>query len=250
MLPDVVARRTLAVAERARPAGQVLIGIGEHELQPVLVDFAEQPDLVILGDTGCGKSTALRTVCGDLVQANAPDAVQLLVVDYRRTLLDALEPSHLAGYAISAGALDVALSALLEQLRDRMPGPGISPRQLRDRSWWSGPELYVVVDDYDLVAGSGTNPIGPLLEFLPHARDIGLHLVVARRSGGAARAMFDPVLARVKELGCMGLMMSAGPEDGVLLGTVRPQPLPPGRGVLITRAGPDQLIQVAQDDPR
>lgn len=84
-----------------------------------------------------------------------------------------------------------------------------------------------------------------LVEFLPHARDIGLHLVVARRSGGAARAMFDPVLARMKDLGWMGLMMSAGPEEGVLLGSVRPRPLPPGRGTLITRASAEQLIQVA-----
>ncbi len=76
-------------------------------------------------------------------------------------------------------------------------------------------------------------------------RDLGLHLLLARRSGGAARAMFDPVLAAVRDLGCMGLMMSANPDEGVLLGSVRPVRLPPGRGTLITRAAPDQLVQVA-----
>ena len=30
--------------------------------------------------------------------------------------------------------------------------------------------------------------------------------------------MFDPVLARLRDLGCMGLMMSASPDEGVLLG--------------------------------
>jgi S-DNA-T family DNA segregation ATPase FtsK/SpoIIIE len=73
--------------------------------------------------------------------------------------------------------------------------------------------------------------------------------VVARRSGGAARAMFDPVLARLRELGCAGLMMSASPDEGVLLGSVRPSPLPAGRGTLITRADADQIIQVAWADP-
>ena len=57
--------------------------------------------------------------------------------------------------------------------------------------------------------------------------------------------MFDPVLSAVRDLGCMGLMMSAGPDDGVLLGSVRPVRLPPGRGTLITRAAPDQLVQIA-----
>ncbi len=60
--------------------------------------------------------------------------------------------------------------------------------------------------------------------------------------------MFDPVLAGVKDLGCMGLMMSANPDDGVLLGSARPVRLPPGRGTLITRSAPDQLVQVMLPD--
>ena len=93
------------------------------------------------------------------------------------------------------------------------------------------------------------NPLTPLLDFLPHATDLGLHVVVARRSGGAARAMFDPILARLRDMGAAGLMMSASPDEGIVLGSVRPSPLPPGRGTLVTRAHPDQLIQVAWADP-
>jgi S-DNA-T family DNA segregation ATPase FtsK/SpoIIIE len=130
-----------------------------------------------------------------------------------------------------------------------MPGDGVTQQQLRTRSWWSGPELYVLVDDYDLVGGATGNPLTPLLDYLPHAKDLGLHMVVARRSGGAARAMFDPIVARLRDLGCMGLMMSSGPEEGVLLGSARPTVLPPGRGTLITRNQPDQLVQVAWTDP-
>jgi S-DNA-T family DNA segregation ATPase FtsK/SpoIIIE len=125
----------------------------------------------------------------------------------------------------------------------------VTQQQLRDRSWWSGPEIYLVIDDYDLVASATGNPLTPLADYLPHAKDIGLHVIVARRSGGAARAMFDPLLARLRELGCMGLMMSASADEGVLLGSVRPSALPPGRGTLVMRAQPDQLIQVAWTDP-
>jgi S-DNA-T family DNA segregation ATPase FtsK/SpoIIIE len=61
--------------------------------------------------------------------------------------------------------------------------------------------------------------------------------------------MFDPVLARLRDLGSIGLMMSASPDEGILLGSVRPSPQPQGRGTLIARGHPDQLIQVAWTDP-
>ena len=99
-----------------------------------------------------------------------------------------------------------------------------------------------------MVTSATGNPLTPLVDYLPHAKDLGLHVIVARRSGGAARAMFDPVLARLRDLGCMGLMMSASPDEGILLGSVRPSSQPPGRGNLITRGHPDQLIQVAWTD--
>ncbi|BCJ59701.1 hypothetical protein Jiend_31230 [Micromonospora endophytica] len=99
---------------------------------------------------------------------------------------------------------------------------------MRARDWWKGPDLYVLVDDYDLVAGAGSNPLTPLLEFLPQARDIGLHLIIARRTGGASRALYEPVLMRLREISTPGIVMSGNRDEGVLLGTVRPGPLPPG----------------------
>jgi ESX secretion system protein EccC len=141
------------------------------------------------------------------------------------------------------------LAVIIDRLGSRMPGENITQHQLRTRSWWSGPDIFLVIDDYDLAVGATGNPLTPLADLLPHAKDLGLHVIVARRSGGAARAMFDPVLARMRELGCIGVMMSASPDEGVLLGAVRPAALPPGRATLITRGQADQLIQVAWTDP-
>jgi S-DNA-T family DNA segregation ATPase FtsK/SpoIIIE len=44
-------------------------------------------------------------------------------------------------------------------------------------------------------------------------------------------------------------VMSASPDEGVLLGSVRPSAQPPGRGTLIRRGHPDQLVQVAWTEP-
>ncbi len=233
-----------------RPTTQILVGVGETELEPIALDFAAESHLIILGQGECGKTATLRTLCRDIVATNTPESAQLFIVDYRRGLLGVIESDHLAAYTPSAAALTPQLSALMQRLQGRMPGADVDQQQLRTRSWWSGPEIYLVVDDYDLVAApNGTNPLAPLLDFLPHAKDLGLHVVAARRSGGAARGMFDPVLGRLRDLGCMGLMMSASPDEGVLLGSVRPSKLPPGRGTLVTRAHPEQLIQIAWTEP-
>ena len=110
----------------------------------------------------------------------------------------------------------------------------------------------MLVDDYDLVtptAGAAANPLLPLVEFLPLAKDVGLHLVVARRCGGAGRALFDPLLGRLRELAAPGLVMNGSPDEGALVGTVKPRASPPGRAVLVDRRRGTRRVQLAWVPP-
>ena len=79
--------------------------------------------------------------------------------------------------------------------------------------------------------------------------DVGLHLIITRRVGGAARAMYEPVLQRLRELDTPGVLMSGNQEEGVLLGNLKPTRMPPGRGRLIRRADGVQLVQIAWLEP-
>jgi DNA segregation ATPase FtsK/SpoIIIE, S-DNA-T family len=241
-----------SVVERADALdADLLIGVEETELRPFAIDFTYQRHLLILGDSECGKTATLRTVCRELLRTTTATQCQLFIVDPRRSLLGVVEPEsgQLGGYLASAEDVGNEISHLSERLRRRMPPSRATPTQLRDRSWWSGPEIYVVIDDYDLVGSAGGNPLAPLLEVLPHARDLGLHVLVARRSGGAARAMFEPLLAGLRDAGCMTLLMSASADEGLTIGSVRQSPMPPGRGTLITRRRGPQLVQVAWSPP-
>ncbi|MFC7106198.1 hypothetical protein ACFQQB_40760 [Nonomuraea rubra] len=102
----------------------------------------------------------------------------------------------------------------------------------------------MIVDDYDLVATSA-NPLAVLGDLLPQARDIGLHLVLARAMGGAGRSMLDPVVRRLKELNSPAVMLSGPRDEGQLFGNVRPRPLPAGRGLYVDRRSGERLIQTA-----
>ncbi len=245
MLPDV-----LAAAALPRPGSsgsRVPFGIDESELAPVFLDFAADPHFLVLGDTECGKSNLLRLAVAGFAARYTPEQAKIIFLDYRRSLLDAAQVPHQIGYATSS----VAATALLDEVRGvlstRLPPADLSPAQLRSRSWWRGSDLFVVVDDYDLVAGAAGagNPLLALAEFLPQARDVGLHVILARSAGGAGRAMFDPVIQRLREMGSPGLIMSGSKDEGALLGGVRAGPLPCGRGVLVARRGGARLVQVA-----
>ncbi|MFF3224918.1 type VII secretion protein EccCa [Nocardia suismassiliense] len=257
MLPEELPREQLlylagnwpSQVDQSVKCMRIPIGINEAELAPVYLDFAVSPHFIVIGDTESGKTTLLRSIIEGIAASNTPDQARIIMGDYRRSMLGTVPEGYLAGYGSTAPQFTQNMADLAAYVSNRTPGPDVTPQQLKDRSWWSGPELYVVVDDYDLVATSSGNPVQALVEHLPHARDLGFHLIIARRSGGAGRAMFEATLARMKDLGSAGLIMSCSRDEGVLMGTTRPSPMPPGRGTYVTR-NTEGLIQTAWMPPQ
>ncbi len=231
------------------PSGRLLLGINEKELAPVGLDPDSQPHLLIYGDGQSGKSATLRTYLREVTRTRSPQEAQLVVVDYRRSLLGEVPEDYLLNYLTSATQATPTVKDLAAYLESRIPGPDVTPDQLRTRSWWKGAEVYVVIDDYDLVSTQQSSPIAPLQPLLAQSRDVGLHMVVARRSGGAGRASYEAVLQSMRELAMPGLMLSGSPDEGVLIGNIKPQPLPPGRGRLWTRERGTEVVQIAWTDP-
>ncbi|GAB3245718.1 type VII secretion protein EccCa [Nocardioides dilutus] len=231
------------------PADRFVVGIDEKDLAPVMLDPAHEPHLLVLGDSGSGKSGILRTLAQEIMRTRTPAQAQILLVDYRRALLGEVPEDYLLNYVTSAAQATPALREIATYLEGRIPGPTVTPEQLRERSWWSGAELFVLVDDYDLVATQQSSPVAALQPLLAQARDVGLHLVVARRSGGASRALYEPVMQSLRDLAMPGLMLSGNPDEGPLLGNQRPSLAPPGRGRLVTRDRGVEVVQMAWSEP-
>ncbi|WP_247745279.1 type VII secretion protein EccCa [Streptomyces oryzae] len=266
ILPDRLTTRELAAA-MATPSsptdrweghgqglseGEVPIGLRESDLRPIGLDMTRgQPHFLVFGDSETGKTSFLRAWMRGLAARHTSREVRFMVVDYRRSLLDVVPDEYIGAQGGDSDLVAQQAAALADKLRERTPPPGITARRLRERDWWEGPELYVVVDDYDLVGGSGMNrgPLAGLAEFVTQAGDLGLHLVLARRVAGAGRSlMSDPLMGRLRELSADGLLLSGDHREGALIGDHRAHQHPPGRGLLVRRRRQAALVQVALDD--
>jgi DNA segregation ATPase FtsK/SpoIIIE, S-DNA-T family len=246
MLPAV-----LPAGELPAPEGRLRmpLGLAERDLQPVWHDFTSHPHLTVLGDAGSGKSAVLRLVAHAIVANHSPQQARVLVIDTRRILLEAVPEAYRLGSAYSAKAAGELVTKLSEELRARLPGPEITPQQLARRDWWSGPDLYILVDDYDLLAiPMQGGPLDSLVDLLPQASDVGLHVVLARAAAGSSRMSMDSVVRRLQESNSPDLALSCPPGEMPLLNGMRPRQFPPGRGLLVTRRLATQL-QVGWIDP-
>ena len=181
-LPATVAYESLPPGSTERG---MAVGIAEQDLGPVYLDFSADPHFVLFGDSESGKTAFLRVVAQRIVETYAPSEARIVLVDHRRSLLEVIPPEYLVGYGTNATVTQGLMAEVAAAMEQRLPGPDVTAEQLRNRSWWRGTELFVLVDDYDLVSSAAGDPLGPLVPYLSQARDIGLHVVLVRRSGGA-----------------------------------------------------------------
>lgn len=249
LLPTVVKWQQEPQRGTNQTAG-VPVGIDEFRLEPVYIDLLSAgPHFLIFGDSECGKTNVLRVWMRGLELLYTPDQVQFAVIDLRRTLASNFARSkHLFAYAPSLSSVKECVDRIKKEIDQRQQiNSQLDLEQISKNQPWSGPHYFLFVDDYDILVGQMSNPLAPLYESLLNARDIGLHVVLARNSAGAT-GVIDAVLKRLKDMGSPGLIMSGNPQDGFLLFSQRANSFPPGRGYLVQRKQPTVQIQAVLAD--
>ncbi|WP_257203432.1 type VII secretion protein EccCa [Corynebacterium cystitidis] len=242
MLPEQIDQEQLRSTHPDAPP--VLLGLAETTLEPAHFDpEGDERHILIVGDSKSGKTTTLRTLIGEIIRDKEPGDLMFGVWDLRRNLLGVIPDHFLGGYAGTRPGCDTLAKAIAEELERRLPGTGVTIEQLRNRSWWEGPEIYLVVDNIDMIEGSA-NPLRPIIPFLPQAADIGLHVIVARRSSGMARASYDPLIQGIREAGAAGVLLSGDRQEGAIYPKIHLKPLPPGRAQWVQRSGRVEMIQI------
>lgn len=211
---------------------------------PLVFDPLRDQHLFLVGDGESGRSAFIRLMAHEIMRTNTPDEAQLVIVDPRRSLLGEVPEEYRLAYLTMNDDVEAELRGITSAIMEkRAPGDDVTVTQLRDRSWWSGPEIWVLVDDEDMMMSGMSNKLMPLDSLLAQARDVGLHVVIARRTGGAV--MNDRVISKLRELGATGLLLSGSPDDGGVIGRVKAVPASPGRAQVVARSGGVYRAQLA-----
>ena len=218
-----------------RGGGDMILGVEESRLGPLMFNTRAESHLYLFGDSKTGKTTFLRSIIKEITRLYTPGEAKIVALDMRRSLMGEIPKDYTLRYMTNHQAAMKDMRELAQFLRERLPGPNVTAEQIRERSWWTGPELWVLVDDYDLANTTGGNPLAELVDLLPQAGDIGLHLIITRRMGGAARASFEKVLQMMGDLAVTGILLSGNPSEGAIINGVKPKRAIPGRAQVIHR---------------
>jgi type VII secretion protein EccCb len=230
----------------------VPIGLRESDLSVAYTPMHTSPHLLIFGAPKSGKTRIAHAVASAICARNDPSEVRFMLADYRSGLLDAVPQSHL----LAAGAvnrnnsnLEEAIKALVINLKKRLPTPELTTAQLRSRSWWTGPDIVLLVDDWHMiVAASGMiSPMAPLAPLLPAAADIGLHIVVTCQMSQAHRATMDKFVGAAFGAGSPTIFLS-GEKAEFPTSEFKLKRRPPGQALLVSPDG-KEVIQTAYVDP-
>lgn len=250
-LPLVVPYGFLSAGlDSGRPFGsgaeikRIPIGVTDEKMQTCYFNSSEKLHFVALMGLGGGKTNLLRVIVRGIMEQYSSNEALIVLVDFNRTMLGYIDTDHLLSYVVNPKQLQSVLEEVKTSLKKRIPGVDVTQEQLKNRSWWRGPEVFVVVDDYDEVTKAG-NPLAVLVDLLSQASDIGLHFVVAASTHGAGDAIKDEFLGPLLKVKPEGLVGSGNRFAGPLLGEVLPSPKPPGRAVLVRSGESDTLVQVA-----
>ncbi|MGW4988690.1 type VII secretion protein EccCa [Streptomyces mirabilis] len=224
------------------------IGVDQDALAPALLNlFGSDQHLLILGDNECGKTNLLKLIVRQLVDRYGDEELVFGVFDPRRGLRGAVPEPYRGGYAHNAKLAAALATGIATELEKRLPETA-DPDAVGAEPSFTGPRIVILVDDYDILTTAGQQPLAPFLPYISSAQDIGLHFVIARRTAGSSRALYEPLLTTLRETGTTALLMTGDRSEGQLFPGLYASAQPPGRGTLVRRGRHHQLIQTALTD--
>ncbi|MCO1658385.1 type VII secretion protein EccCa [Pseudonocardia humida] len=252
VLPAVLPASDLADVELK--AGSVPLGRFENDFSPAVLELVGRDQhLLVLGDTGTGKTNLLRAAVASLVRGYTPEELVFAVVDPRHGLAGAVPEEYLGGYAHNSVLAQRLASAVAGQLAERTGGDEVASTGPPTGGMAAGlPRIVLLVDDQDVLAASGSQPLAPLVPHLANGRAVGLHVLTTRRVSGASRGLYEPFTLGVREAGCLSLIMSGDRTEGQLIAGVRASTMPVGRAKFVRTGTAPRIVQtayLAPEDP-
>lgn len=250
--------------EGRRPAADVQLPLGLDIAIGQVVDVPAQrsPHLVVVGSTGSGVSATLRALIESIRHRFSPDgrdgrpAAKVAVVDERGELAAECKQLNVDGYLLT-GTPAVAdgfgswheprrvLAAVAAIVDARTPSPEAMPSvdALRDRNWYDGPEVFVLIGTPSL---RDQDWVGDAVTIAEARSDLGVHVYLADTAGRfASKRLSHPLHRALSD--APTLLLSGPPDEGVIWAGsgIRFASRLPGRGQLVDPESlKSQIVQI------
>ncbi|WP_458778771.1 type VII secretion protein EccCa [Arthrobacter sp. D3-16] len=218
------------------PAGKVALGIREHDAETEDLDlFGADRGAIVFGDPETGRTNLLRSTAAQLIASHKPGELAFAVFDPRQQLQDFIPDAYLGEYAANGQRAAHLADFIAGQARDRLGDGTSAPVRT--------PRIVLLVDDYDILAATGNQPLRPLTGYLPSGADIGLFALVTSRTSGAALTAHDPFISSIRAAGAPVIMFSGDRSEGVVANGERPIPLATGRARVLRSSRSPVMLQ-------
>lgn len=160
--------------------------------EPIVIDLARMPHLLIAGSTGSGKSVSLNTLLMSLLCSRTPDECRLILIDPKRIefAVYADIPHLLFPIVTDARTASLVLKWVVKHMEERyalLATHGVRSSKEFNQRVERGlikespmPSLVVMIDELaDLMMTAGRDVEDSIARIAQMARAAGIHLVVA-----------------------------------------------------------------------
>ncbi|MEV7230359.1 FtsK/SpoIIIE domain-containing protein [Polymorphospora sp. NPDC051019] len=174
---------------------EVLLGVGPDG--PVTVDLRRDgPHALVAGTSGAGKSELLQTLVVGLALGNAPDALSLMLVDYKggSAFAECRQLPHCVGMItdLDGHLVSRALESLGAELRRREALLADAGAKDIEEYWSTGaglPRLVIVIDEFASLVEEVPEFVTGVVGIGMRGRSLGVHVVLAtQRPAGVVNA--------------------------------------------------------------
>jgi S-DNA-T family DNA segregation ATPase FtsK/SpoIIIE len=242
-LPELI---TLSDLQKAAP-GKVVVALRERDLSPIVWNLRRQPHLAVLGKPKSGRTTALRSTCRAVMDVYGPEQAQFHVIDIGRQMGRTFPREYMASYSLTASQARKNMLELVNKLQARKPpdDADLDPEAAATQRFWEGPELFVVIDNSELLPYNTTDyPFKAAMmggegiaELVPQGAQLGLHILYSAQldQNYPTGSMMNPLWRPVRQNFSPTLILDGDPMLApVASNSVRPVAQErPGKGLWV-----------------
>lgn len=238
------------------------VGLTESTLSPLILNVMEDPHVLVFGENDSGKTQTLRTIAKAITDRNTPEQVKFVTIDYDGTLEGAVPDEYMVPSVTLADGTTahtyITNNQELEKSAELIRG-GLEPRRQpanasrEDRarhSWWSGPEIVLLCDDWHQVVTQHPASYSALqMELAEHiqSRTSGFHFIASCLSA----QMYTMVSLNKGALGVAWtrgghVLIHSGNKDEYPVKDIPIRKRRPGEALYMQRRQQRDIVQIAQ----